>query len=90
MAYWKRTCDDFKKVRELIEEEDNIGILTELSEICNKLAEGDEDWENDFEDLAEEISIAIYDEDDMSNEDVDYYLSEFYDLCDAARIWLGL
>ena len=90
MAKWNTTCIEFKQVRELIENDgDNNEILSLLAKICRKLTTVDEDFEYDFEDLADEIEIGI-DDSDLDDEVVDYYLDEFYDLCDAARIWLGL
>ena len=92
MARWKYTCDEFKRIRELInsDEDNTMEIMTGVAEICKKYAEiEDFDFATDFFDLEIEIECAI-DDGDIYEYDADYYLGEFYDLCDYARIWLGL
>ncbi len=53
-----------------------------------------EDYENDFEEMAEELDIVRsgieYGDDDDPVSSTDYALSVFYDLCDANRIWVAL
>lgn len=87
MAKWVRTCNEFKDVREMINNGDSMGVLEALVKICDRYAKQNWDFATEFEDLGIEISIAVDDNDD---EDTDYYLSEFYDLCDYARVWLAL
>lgn len=90
MAKWRKTCYKFKEVRELIYKADTVGIMKSLKEICDRYANEYDDFAWDFERLADEIEEEMEDLENIEeNEDVaDYYLSEFYDLCDAARIWL--
>ena len=93
MANWNKTCNEFKEVRELINSDEYCGydILSRLAKICGKYAKQDWDYAFDFEDLELEIEIVIEDKDyDDEDDIVNYYLGEFYDLCDDARVWLAI
>ena len=93
MAKWVKTCKEFSDVRELIRKADSVGIMKSILNICRKYSRDKEfDFAYDFETLGDEIEVELLDEEDVKeDEDVaDYYLGEFYDLCDAARIWLAL
>ena len=89
MARWKKTWKEFEEVRQLILNDDIEGILPRLSKICEKYAKQKWIFSDDFDDLRVEIDYAI-EEEDFDEESVDYYLDEFYDLCDAAGVWLGV
>lgn len=92
MARWKRTCKEFEEVRKMIYNEDIGGIMRALIKICAKYALTEDDYAYEFQSLAEDMDIA-YDngeDPDFDTDDCDYYLSEFYDLCDAAGIWLNM
>ena len=93
MAKWIKTCNEFADIRELIRKEDSVGIMKSLLNICRKYSRDDDyDFAYDFETLGDEIEAELLDEDNVREDEdiVDSYLSEFYDLCDAARIWLAL
>jgi hypothetical protein len=93
MANWNKTCREFKEIRELINEsgyKNNKEILSRLSKICEKYARFKWDFAEDFEDLGMEIDCAIEDQDYKDEDTINYYLSEFYDLCDNSRVWLGI
>ena len=89
MARWDKRCVEFAKVREYIEAGENDKILPALLDICKKYAE-DEDWDfaDDFDRLAEDIEVVA--DDALDDDDIDFYLNDFYDLCDAASVWLEL
>lgn len=91
MAKWEKRCKKFSYVRELIHNMDNVGVMKALLDICRSYSKDESyDFAYDFESLGDEIEEELWDEDNVkeSEDTVDYYLSEFYDLCDAARIWL--
>lgn len=93
MAKWVKTCKEFSDVRELIKKADSVGIMKSLQNICLKYSRDKEfDFAYDFGTLCDEIEYELLDEDNIREDEdvVDYYLSEFYDLCDAARIWLAM
>ena len=93
MAKWVKTCKEFSDVRELIKKVDSVGIMKSLLNICRKYSRDKKfDFAYDFETLGDEIEVELLDEDNVGeDEDVtDYYLDEFYNLCDAARIWLAM
>ena len=93
------------QLRELINESnsdysDCVKILEKAVEICEYiktiLSEKDKDiWEDSFDDMIDSIQDTIdyeisEDNDIEENEDiVNYYLGDFYDLCDAVNIWLA-
>ena len=72
-------------------------IMYALESCCDELTpNGHEDWifYDNFRDLKSEIheEVELMDEDDYESceETVNYYLSEMYDLCDVAKVWLGI
>lgn len=93
---WRKNCKEFQKVREMIENEtSNSDILVALLDVSNIFAKDDkEPFQDDFIDLSDEIENLLSDSaEDLEGIDFDtvnYYLGEFYDLCDNARIWLTL
>lgn len=94
------------QLRELINESnsnysDCVKILEKTVEICEYiktiLSEKDKDiWEDSFDDMIDSIKECLNyeiseDNDTEENEDiVNYYLSELYDLCDVANIFLAV
>lgn len=102
MGRWNKTCNSFKKVRDLIEEgietaSHCMKIMYTMESCCDELTPNDKmDWDfyDDFRDLKWEIheEVEFMDEDDYESceNTVNYYLGELYDLCDSAGIWLKL
>ena len=94
------------QLRELINESnsdysDCVKILEKTVEICEYiktiLSEKDKDiWEDSFDDIIDSIKECLNyeiseDNDTEENEDiVNHYLSELYDLCDTANIFLAV
>lgn len=88
MANWKVECKEFSEVRRMIcDEADGKEIMQKLHEICAKYCMKDWEFAGDFEDLGCEIWDAK-ESGETEDDDVNYYLGEFYDLCDAAGVWL--
>lgn len=102
MKTWDYSCTSYLKVRELIDQEIKttdhcVKIMQALEECCNELTPSDRrDWDffDEFGDLKSEIheSAELMDSDDYETceDTVNYYLSELYDLCDAANVWLEI
>jgi hypothetical protein len=101
MAKWDKNCSRFGFVREMIDQdEESIDfckrILEELIKCCEDLVQdGDEEWiyHEAFIDLKSDISeyvetICEDDEYEWVESEINYFLNEFYDLCDNARVWL--
>lgn len=88
MARWIKKCNEFTKVRELIDAEETTKILPALLDICKKYANEEWDFADDFDRLAEDLEFIG--DDELDEDDIDFYLSEFYDLCDSARVWLEI
>ena len=54
-----------------------------------KLTDEDKDWRGfDIEDTIE--TLTYYDVCNAEEDDIDYYLDEFYSLCDDLRAWITL
>ena len=55
-----------------------------------------ENWEYAIETMIDDLECAYPDLEDKSlnyheeEENLNYYLRDFYDLCDAARVWIGV
>ena len=90
MARWTKRCNEFVDVRELIDAEDYNGILKKLSEICDKYANENWDYADDFLNLKEDDIDLWVDDDEVDEDTIDWIISEFYDLCDASGVWLEL
>ena len=93
-------------LRELLRKEDKtieniIAIYSQLI-IClekwkRRLLKSDkEDWEYEIENMIEDLQCACPDieNDDLDyydeQENLNYYLRDFYDMCDNARVWIGV
>lgn len=102
MGRWNKTCNSFKNVRSMINENIEttsqcMKIMYAMEDCCDELTPNNEtEWEfyDDFRDLKSEIhdEIEFMDENDYESceSTVNNYLDELYDLCDSARVWLGI
>lgn len=105
MANWKYNLRfEGKALRELINKEDGetienvIAIYKQIISCLEywkkRLLESDkEDWEYDIEEMIEDLQCACSDvKDDYyeEKENLNYYLRDFYDMCDNARVWIGV
>ena len=90
MAKWKYTLRWGKQLREAIHDEDTEMVVKFLiacyHELLNKLSDEDKDWQYDIEDGI--ACLENYDGDD--EEELDYFISEFYDICDAVGAWVSI
>lgn len=91
MAQWNYTIRWGKQLREAICTEDEEMVVKCLiacyRELLNKLSDEDRDWkEFDIEDAV--VCLENYDEDD--EDEIDYYLAEFYDICDDVGAWVSI
>lgn len=91
MAQWNYTLRWGKQLREAIEIEDTEMAIKCLiacyRELLNKLSDEDKDcYECEIEDAISSLEICDEDDDD----EIDYYLSEFYDICDDVRAWIAI
>lgn len=106
MTNWKYKIGfEGKVLRDLINEEETIEniiaiykqIIRCLESWKGKLSDSDkEDWEYDIENMIEDLQFACPDaeDDELSYDEeenkINYYLNDFYDMCDNARVWIGL
>lgn len=101
MGNWRYTLVKGEALREYISNEDQENVLDTLKECYKEIHQNFpsefEDYE--LEDVIDDIdnekdNIENYEdygltEDDV-RENIDYLLGNFYDLCDALRIWISL
>jgi hypothetical protein len=93
MAKWNYTLRFGKQLREAIKDE-NIEMVVKCliacyCELLNKLSDEDREWKGlDIEDSIEVLTLYAIDPDDEDN--VDYYLTEFYDICDELGAWVAI
>ena len=99
---WNYTLKNGKALRRAIENEDNVEVLNLLKkcyeEINNFLPDDlydENDLYNDISEIDNQLdNCENYADYDMTYEDVtdeiDYLLQNFYDLCDANKIWVEL
>ena len=93
MAMWKYTIESGSALHEAIYDgntERTVSCLLKCyQELYNKLCKADkEEYEYEIE---ESIEILTYYEADPDDEDdVNYYLEEFYDLCDSVRAFIKI
>lgn len=93
MAQWNYTLRWGKQLREAICAEDEEFVVRCLiacyRELLNKLSDEDREWKQfDIEEIIEILTLYALDPDDEDN--VDYYLEEFYDICDDVRAWIAI
>lgn len=95
-----------KLLRELLHKEEEtieniIAIYNQLiiclEKLKRRLLKSDkEDWEYEIENMIEDLQCACPDVKDDSldykdeQENLNYYLRDFYDMCDSVRVWVGV
>lgn len=101
MANWKYKLKSGKALRDAINAEDNVDTLNALRDCFEEIHRAMPDMydEDELEDDINEIENQLdncenYADYDMTLDDVEdavnYMLEEFYDLCDAYRIWVDI
>ncbi len=106
MAEWKYKLEyQGKLLRKYINKEqtmENIVAIYNQMMFCLKKwkavlkKEDKEDWEYDIETMIDDLQCAIPDlaDEELCYEDeeenLNYYLRDFYDMCDSARVWVGV
>ena len=86
MTMWKKKCMEFTEVRKAINEGRTKDIIEMLIKICDKYGKQKWLYAESFATLSEEIQEEV--DGDADEDTVDFWLNEFYDLCDAAKVWL--
>lgn len=91
---WKYTIKSGSNLRKAIDEGDPKKVLDEIQNCCLEVIEKskDEDLIDEFDRLKNELNdeISMYDEDEIDESVADYWLGELYDLCDNAKVFVGL
>ena len=90
---WKYRIHKGSALREAIDNEDAEQTVKCLlfcyKELYRKLSEEDKEWKGmDIEDTIEILTLYVVDPDD--EDDINYYLTEFYDICDDVGAWIEI
>lgn len=93
MARWKYTLNSGSALREAINNEDTERVVKCLlicyKELLDKLV--GEDRKGFMWDIADTIDVlTLYELDSDDEDNVNYYLEEFYNLCDELRAWIEI
>lgn len=93
MAKWEYVLTKGKALHGAIESGDTELVVKCLlacyNELYAKLTDEDKEWRGfDIEDAIE--ALAYFDADEAEDDDIDYYLDDFYNLCDELRAWITL
>lgn len=95
MARWKYTLNSGSALREAIDNEDTEQVVKCLllcyKELLDKLTGEDRKcfmW--DVEDTISILEAYVPTDPDDDEDNINYYLADFYDLCDELRAWIGL
>lgn len=95
MSMWKYTITSGTNLREAIEDgstEKTVKCLLKCyEELKDKLSGEDiEDYEYDIMETIDTLKWYEFDEDEDDEENINYYLAEFYDICDSVRAFVSL
>ena len=105
MAEWKYRLEfEGKSLRQLINKEETMEniiaiynqIILCLEHLNNRLRGDDkEEYEYDIESMIDDLQCACPNIEDNNGYDeeqdnLNYYLKDFYDMCDNARVWIGI
>lgn len=98
MKIWKYTLKNSLELRQAIKEEDYEKILLTLKKCYTEILDffvkkgltEPEDKDYEYEEYTENIDMLLEDIDNIEEEEIDYELSLFYDLCDNTNIWIKL
>ncbi len=99
MSKWKYELESGANLRKAIDDDDNVLTLDALAECYKEIhrrmpeAYGKYELENDLDEIENQRdNLENHDEYEMSlkdcEDDINYLLRDFYDFCDANRIWV--
>lgn len=99
MGRWKYTLKSGKMLRESILQDDSEEVLKNLKKCFEEIHSlipqmyDEDDLEEDIAEIDSQLdNLENYEEYDMTREDcedaINYCLDNFYDICDANRIWV--
>lgn len=91
MAKWNYTIKQGTALRQAIDNDDIEETIVCLyqcyQELLSKLSDEDKEWKQyDIEDTIEFLGNS----EDLDEDEVNYYLEEFYDLCDDLRAFVAI
>lgn len=90
-ASWKYNIKSGVDLRKAIDESDPKKVLEMIMKCCSEVVENinDEDLSFEFNRLKEEINDEMAWA-DIDEDSADYWLNEFYDLCDNTKVFIAL
>lgn len=88
-ARWSYTLKSGSELRSAINDEDPMGVIFALQNAYAELRDAGIIDEDDFDSYTGDFELYEEDDDDIE-ETADYELDNFYDLCDALKVWIPL
>lgn len=84
---WNYVLAGGRDLRKAIDEGDVQAVVLHLESCYKELLKAGLIDEYDYDRFEDEAHLSLYG-DEIDEDDVDYEMSEFYDLCDALRVWI--
>lgn len=88
-ARWSYTLKSGSELRSAIDNEDPMGVIFALQNAYAELRDAGIIDEYDFDSYTGDFELYEEDDDDIE-ETANYELDNFYDLCDALKVWIPL
>lgn len=86
---WSYTLRNGANLRDAIDAEDYYGIIESLKKCYQELLDAEIIDEDDYETYVEDFEYIDVDDED-AEEEIDFQLGEFYDLCDNLGVWVSM
>ena len=103
MREWKYTLKNSGELRQAIKEENYLEVLKSLIKGYRQIvkieikdgfieaSEEEETLQDYISDIQDYIDYELMDIENINQEeDINYFLNDFYDYCDSLRIWIKL
>lgn len=88
-ARWSYTLKSGSALRSAIKDGDPMDVIHSLQNAYAELRDAGLIDEDDFDSYTGDFELYEEDDDDIE-ESADYELDNFYDLCDALKVWIPL
>lgn len=87
---WRYQLQSGKDIRDAIDAEDYYGVIEALRVAYGELLDNGLIDEDDYERWTEDFDFYDLDDEEDAEEQVNYELDQFYDLCDNIGVWVSI
>ena len=79
-------------LRDAIEDEDYKEVVEKIKDCYREINDKRPDLldEDELDNIIEDLDVSFVEEEDFTEDNIDYYLNDLYDFCDNSGIWLNL